>query len=86
MALIQVTSREFRDRQASIFDLVDKGENVVINRGKRKSYTLTSVNEDDIYFTPKMLEKIDKSLQEAKEGKVKRFETVEELDKYLDTV
>lgn len=39
---------------------------------------------DDEYFTLKMIAKIDKSLQEAKEGKVHRFDNIEELDKYIN--
>lgn len=86
MAIIQITSREFRDKQASVFELADKGEKIIIRRGKRKAYTLTPVNDDDLYFSPAMLEKIDKSLQEAKEGKIHQFNNVEELDKYLESL
>jgi hypothetical protein len=34
---------------------------------------LTSVNEDDLYFTPEMREKIDRSLQQAGEGQVREY-------------
>lgn len=69
MAIVQVTSREFRDKQASLFDLADKGEKIVIRRGKKKAYALTPIEEEDLYFTPEMLAKIDRSIEEAKEGK-----------------
>ncbi len=71
MAIVQVTSREFRDKQASLFSLADKGEKIVIRRGKKTAYILTPVSDEDLYFTPKMLEKIDQVLQEVKEGKVR---------------
>lgn len=69
MAIVQVTSREFRDKQASLFDLADKGEKIVIRRGRKKAYALTPIEEEDLYFTPEMLAKIDRSIEEAKEGK-----------------
>ena len=43
MAVVQVTSREFRARQASVFELADKGERVIISRG-RKSPPATRKN------------------------------------------
>ena len=43
MAVIQITSREFRDKQASMFALADKGMQVVIRRRGKVSYMLTPV-------------------------------------------
>jgi hypothetical protein len=83
MAILEVTSRQFRDKQKDIFDLADKGEKVVIKRGKKQAYTLTPIDDDDLYFTSEMLEKIDRSIQQAKEGKVTRISSIEELDKFL---
>ena len=73
MAVLQVTSREFREKQKAFFDLGDKGEKIIIKRGKKQAYVLTPVDDDDLFFTPAMLAKIDKAVQEAKEGKVKRM-------------
>lgn len=66
---IQITAREFREKQASIFDLADQGEQIIIRRGKKQSYTLVPINEDDLYFTSEMLAKIDQVVQEVKEEK-----------------
>ncbi len=85
MSVLQVSTREFRDRQASILDLVDKGENVIIRRGN-KSYTLTPIRDEDLYFTPEVLARIDKSLQQVKDGKVHSFKSIEELDTYIDSL
>ena len=73
MKITEVTSREFRDKQKAYFDKADQGEKIIIKRRNNKSYVLTPVDEDDLYFTPKMIEKIEKSIQEAKEGKVTRL-------------
>lgn len=83
MAVLQISTREFRDRQASILDMADNGANVVIRRGN-KAYAITPISDDDLYFTPDILAKIDRSLQEAKEGRVHRFDSIEELDKFID--
>lgn len=71
MSVLNVSSREFRDKQASLFNLADKGERIVIRRGKKKAYTLTPIDDEDLYFTANMLEKIDNILLEVKKGKVK---------------
>lgn len=86
MAIIQTTSRQFRDKQKDYFDLADKGEKVIIRRGKKQAYLLTPINDDDIYFTPAMLEKINKSIKQVKEGKVTKIETEEELTQFLDNL
>jgi hypothetical protein len=83
MAILEVTSRQFRAKQKDIFDLADKGEKVIIKRGRKQAYTLTPIDDDDLYFTPEMLEKIDRSIQQAKEGKVTRISSIEELDRFL---
>ena len=43
-----VTSREFRDNQKKIFDMVDNKEQVVIIRSKNRAYKLVPVSEDDM--------------------------------------
>ncbi|RIH64861.1 hypothetical protein D1164_12515 [Mariniphaga sediminis] len=86
MAIIQTTSRHFRDKQKDFFDLADKGEKVIIRRGKKQAYLLTPVDKEDLYFTPAMLDKINKSIKQAKEGKVTTVETKEELNRFLDNL
>lgn len=81
MAILQITSREFRAKQKAMFDLADKGERIVIKRGKKQAYLLTPISDDDLFFTSEMLEKIDKALQQAKEGKVRKL--TPELQKEL---
>jgi len=43
MAVIQITSREFREKQASMFALADKGEQGGIRRRGKDSFILTPV-------------------------------------------
>jgi len=86
MAIIQTTSRQFRDKQKDFFDLVDKGEKVLIRRGKKQAYLLTPVDDEDIYFTPAMLDKIDESIKQVQEGKVTKVATEEELNQFLENL
>ncbi|MDR1897758.1 MAG: hypothetical protein LBR10_13305 [Prevotellaceae bacterium] len=67
--ILEITSRQFREQQKNVFEIADRGQKVVITRRKKQSYVLTPIDEDDLYFTPEMLAKIDNSIQQAKMGK-----------------
>ncbi|MDR3339686.1 MAG: hypothetical protein LBT25_06300 [Candidatus Symbiothrix sp.] len=86
MAIVEVTARQFRDKQKTYFDLADNGEQILLKRGKKQAYVLTPIDDDDLYFTPEILAKIAHSEQQAKEGKVTRCKTVEELTEFLDSL
>ena len=86
MAVIETTSRQFRERQKDFFELADKGQKVVIKRGTKQAYVLTPVSGDDLYFTPSMVERIKKSHQQIKEGKGIVLKTKEDLDAYFDSL
>jgi len=86
MAIIETTSRQFRERQKDFFELADKGEKVVIRRGRKQTYVLTPVSEDDLYFTPEMIQRIKDAQQEIKEGKSISFDSVDEMDKYFQSL
>jgi hypothetical protein len=86
MAVLEITSRQFRDKQKYIFDLADRGEMIVIKRGKAQAYVLTPVNGDDFLLTPEFKERIERSRQQAREGKVTVCKTAEESLKLLDAL
>ena len=86
MTIIQTTSRQFRDKQKDFFDLADRGEKVIIRRGKKQAYLLTPIDDEDVYFTPAMLDKINRSIKQVKEGKVTKIETQEDLNQFLDNL
>ncbi|MDR1975278.1 MAG: hypothetical protein LBQ31_11525 [Bacteroidales bacterium] len=83
MNIINVSSREFRANQKSFFDLADNGAQILLHRRRKRSYILTSVNDNDMYFTPELIERIEMSKQQAREGKVKTLKTPEDIDKLL---
>ncbi|MDR1198685.1 MAG: prevent-host-death protein [Prevotellaceae bacterium] len=87
--IIEITGREFRANQKTYFDLSDKGAQIVIRRGQNKSYVITPIiNDKDYqrYFTSELLARINKSLEQAKEGKVIKTNSKEELLSFLDSL
>ncbi|KAA6432684.1 hypothetical protein FEM33_23460 [Dyadobacter flavalbus] len=86
MAIIETTSRQFRERQKDFFDMADKGEKVVIRRGRKQSYVLTPVSEEDLYFTPEMIQRIQDAQQEIKEGKSTVIRSKDDLDAFFDNL
>ena len=81
--MLVISSREFRQNQKMYFEKADKGEQIIVQRGKDKSYALTPINEDDVYFNAKMVERIKESISQVQDGKVKSISTSEEISDLL---
>ena len=82
--MLVISSREFRENQKKYFDSVDNGEQVIVQRGKDRAYKLVPVTNSDVCMTEEeFYEKIDRSIQQAKEGKVLRVSSDSELKKLL---
>ena len=45
-----ISSREFRINQKMYLDLVDKNEQVIVQRGKNKAYKLTAITDTDRFL------------------------------------
>ncbi len=86
MAIVEVTSREFREKQKTYLDMADKGIQVILKRGSKQAYALTPITNDDLYITPELKERLDKSILQAKEGNTIRISSHEELDKFLNSL
>lgn len=86
MAVVQITSREFREKQASMFALADKGEQVVIRRRGKTSYMLTPVYEDDFVLSPELENRLEEGRKHYKARNVTTCTTKEELDKFLESL
>ena len=84
--MIVISSREFRDNQAQYFNCVDNGEQIIIQRGKKKSYSINPVTEEDWYFTPEMLAKIERALAQSKQGEGVVCKTHEESVKFMESL
>ncbi|MBV6640121.1 MAG: type II toxin-antitoxin system Phd/YefM family antitoxin [Cyclobacteriaceae bacterium] len=81
--MLVISSREFRQNQKLYFDKADKGEQIIVQRGKDKSYALTPVGEEDLYFNAEMVNRIKQSLHQVKSGKTKRISTPEQINDLL---
>jgi antitoxin YefM len=81
--MLVISSREFRQNQKLYFERADKGEQIIVQRGRDKAYALTPVNKDYVYFNAEMVERIKESINQAEEGKVKRVTTSEEISELL---
>ena len=81
--MLIISSREFRQNQKEYFEKADQGEQIIVQRGKKKSYALTPVGEDDLYFNSAMLQRIKESVAQIESGETKRISSPEELDDLL---
>lgn len=69
--MLVISSREFRENQKKYFDLVDQKEQVIVQRGKNKSYALVPIDETVKYFSePGNRERLDRSIEEARQGEL----------------
>ncbi len=83
--MVIVSSREFRDKQKSYLDKVDEGVEVLIQRGKNKSYRIVPVKEDDTLMSQEeFFAMVDRSLQDIEEGRFTRISGKKELEEFLD--
>jgi len=81
--MLVISSREFRQNQRIYFERADKGEQIIVQRGKDKAYTLTPVSDNDVYFNAEMVERIKQSIKQVEEGKVRKVSTPEEISNLL---
>ncbi len=81
--MVIISSREFRQHQKEYFEKVDKGEQVIVQRGKDKAYVLSPVSKNDLYFSEEMTKKLAQSLKEANEGKTTSASSPTEIKELL---
>ena len=86
MSILEVSARQFREKQKSFFEIADTGRQIVIKRGKKQSYILVPANQDDFMITPELLEKIERARKQMKEGKTTVCKTLEDNFKFLDSL
>ena len=81
--MLVISTREFRDRQRSYLDKIDTGTEILIQRGKNKSYKIIPVTEDDTLISrEEYFAKLERGLQSIKEGKGKKM-TIEQVNEIL---
>lgn len=81
--MLIISSREFRQNQKLYFEKADEGEQIIVQRGKDKSYALTPIREDDLYFNEQMIQRIQQSLAQSRNGEYKEISSSEEIKDLL---
>lgn len=81
--MVIISSREFRQNQRLYFEKADKGEQIIVQRGKDKSYVLTPVHKNDLYLNEKMIKRINESLQQAGNGDFIEVDSAESIKEIL---
>ena len=81
--MLVISSKEFRDNQKKYFDLVDQNHQVIVQRGKDKSYVLIPISDEDRFFLdPKVIAELNEGIEDYKSGRVVKV-AKEELDQLL---
>jgi antitoxin (DNA-binding transcriptional repressor) of toxin-antitoxin stability system len=78
-----LTIRDFRSNLAASFDLVDKGESVLVRR-RGKIYTIVVVEDDELEITPQLSEKIEKAREEYRVGRALAFESAAAAQQWMN--
>ena len=86
MSTINLTTQEFTSRLDQAFDLADKGDKVIIRRGRRRAYRLLPFTEESSEITPELQAKIDRAREEYRRGETLHFESKEEMHAWLDSL
>ena len=81
--MLVISSREFRQNQKMYFERADKGEQIIVQRGKDKAYALTPVGEEDLYFNAEMVERIKESLKQVETGKTRKVSSSQEINELV---
>ena len=80
--MLVVSSREFRANQKNYLDMVDAGQELLIHRGKNRSYRIVPVSEEDVLVSREYLMEPDAEYARAlsfDEFKERALRHVEEL-------
>jgi len=85
MSAVQISSREFRNKQKIYFDLASTGTQVIVKRNNEQ-FLVTHVRQEDITISPKMEKEIEMAIKQARNGNVITIKSQEELNSYLENL
>ena len=85
--MVVISSRDFRSNQSKYLGMAANGQGIVLTTRSLGSFKIVPIQEDDTLMTKEELfQKIDRGIQEIKEGKGYKVSTKEELERFLDTL
>ncbi|MDR1130093.1 MAG: hypothetical protein LBK96_03845 [Prevotellaceae bacterium] len=86
MTALEITAKEFQEKQKSFFEIADTGRQIIIKKGRKQAYSLAPVEEDGFVVTPEIMERIEKSRQQFREGRVTVCKTRDEILRHLESL
>ena len=85
--MLVINSREFNENPTTYFNKVDKGIEVLVKRGKNKSYKIVPTAEDDTLMSEEeFFAKIKRSEQQIANGECITIHSRQELMQYLNAL
>lgn len=85
--MLVVSSKKFRENQKSYLDKIDDGMEILIQRGKNKSYKIVPAEKSDALMSKEaFFAKLGKALAQAESGEGVVCKTHEESVKFLDSL
>ena len=83
--MLIISTRKFREKQGDYLARVRKGEDVIVKSRDNGSFKIVPVMEDDTLMSKKQFfEKIDRSIQQVKEGKVITMKKGQSVSDFLN--
>ena len=81
--MLVISTRDFRDKQKSYLDKIDEGLEVLIQRGKNKTYKIVPVTENDTVISKEeFYSTLEEGFQDIEQGRTKRY-TLDEMRKKM---
>jgi hypothetical protein len=77
---VMVSTRTFREQQKNYLDLAMNGSQIVLTRGirgKKQSFVIVPIEENGLEISQALQEKIDKGLEQIREGKTISYSLAE---------
>lgn len=81
--MIVISTREFRDKQKSYLDKIDEGLEVLIQRGKNKTYKIVPITEDNTVISKEEFNLVlEEGFKDIDQGRTARY-TLDEIRKKM---
>ena len=79
-----ISTRDFRSNQSKYLGMAAKGKGIILKTRSLGSFKITPVTDDDTLMSKEeFFRKLDKGIQDIKDGKGYTVKSREELDKFL---
>jgi antitoxin (DNA-binding transcriptional repressor) of toxin-antitoxin stability system len=85
--MLVISTREFREKQGMYLGKVKSGVDILLKSRGNGSFKIVPVKEDDTLMSKEdFFAKIDRALEQARQGKGRVFNSSKELREYYDSL